>query len=74
MNALQLPMLPIGNPGKGIPGVPLRECRDIRKAMFKDLLSLVFMFSFVFHCFSDVFLLFSYPFGNPGSLASLVAL
>ncbi len=74
LNALQLPMLPIGNPGKGLPGVPLREYRDIRKTIFKDILSIVFMFSCVFLWVSFVFPLFSYPFGNPGSLASLGAL
>ncbi len=71
LNVLQLPMLPIGNPGKGLPGVPLREYRDIRKTIFKDLLSIVFMISFVFLVFSFVFPSFSLPFGNLGSLTSL---
>ena len=51
--------------------VPLREYRDIRRAIFKDSLSAFSSVSVVFQCFSIVFLCFGNPCGNPGSLSSI---
>ena len=59
--------------GSWLPWVPLREYRDIRKAIFKDFY-VIFQFFFVFLQFSVVFPLFSYPIGFIGILASLGAL
>ena len=55
----------------GFLGFLSREYRNIRKAIFKDFSSHFFLFVFAFRLFFLCFLLFPFPIGNPGRLASL---